>query len=366
MQRNALTDAWSFLRSYFSPNPSYLIFFVTAACNARCRHCFYRTEIESADVLKELKFEEIEAISRSLPDLIYLSIGGGEPFLRADLARIVEYFYRHSNLQYCNIVTNGFYTDRVIKTVETVLAACPRLRLKVQVSIDDFEKEHDEYRGVPGIYAKAVETVGQLSARFREKEPRFTLDIATCLTRTNKARVNELHAHLRHELRFDNYQFLYPRGNAASAAEKDVSPAEYEAAVELMERHDFRLNNNPLLSAVNRAAKRGILAFLKRDEHPWDCLAAGKFASITERGVLQPCEMLRQIQPGYDSDIGDLRSFGFNVPAALAAAKGREVAAYIKRTKCRCSFECAANCNVVFSKKKALGVIWDRLAGRTE
>lgn len=366
MPRNALTDALSFLRSYFSRHPSYLIFFVTAACNARCKHCFYRTEIESADVLKELKPAEIEKISRSLPDLIYLSIGGGEPFVRADLAQLVESFYRNSNLLYCNIVTNGFYTDRVVETVETVLQRCPRLRLKVQVSIDDFEKEHDEYRGVPGIYGKAVETVRRLSDRFREKEPRFTLDIATCLTRTNKSRVNDLHALLRRELRFDNYQFLYPRGSAAVAAEKDVTPAEYKAAVELMERHDFRRNNNPLLSSVNRAAKRGILAFLERDAHPWDCLAGGKFASITERGMLQPCEMLRQIQPGFDSDIADLRAFDFNVPAALAAAKGREVAAYIKRTLCRCSFECAANCNVVFSKKEALRVIWDRFAGRTE
>lgn len=364
--RNAVTDAVSFLRSYFSSKPSYLIYFVTAVCNARCKHCFYWAEIESANARNELKLEEIAKIARSLDPLIYLSIGGGEPFLRSDLTQVVETYYRNSSLQYLNIVTNGFYTERVMKTVAALLVSCPRLKIKIQVSIDDFEKAHDEYRAVPGIYRKALDTIRQLSEKFRSKEPRFTLDIATCITKSNKAHVAELHDHLRGELEFDNYQLLYPRGNAEVAAEKDVTPAEYEAAVELMERHDFHRNNNPILSAVNRVAKRGILDFLKEDKHPWDCLAGKKFVSITERGILQPCEVLHQMTPAYDSDLADLRQYDFSVTAALAGEKAREVVDYIKRTRCRCSFECASNCNVVFAKRNAAGVIKDWLIGKTD
>jgi MoaA/NifB/PqqE/SkfB family radical SAM enzyme len=363
--RNVVVDAANFLRSYFSGRPSYLIFFITAVCNARCKHCFYWAEIESANARLELRLEEIVKIARSLKPLIYLSIGGGEPFLRPDLTQVVEAYYENSSLQYLNIVTNGFYTERVLKTVEALLLSCPRLKIKIQVSIDDFEKAHDEYRAVPGIYRKALETIRQLSERFRSKEPRFTLDVATCITKSNKAHVTELHDQLRRELRFDNYQLLYPRGNAEVAAEKDVTPAEYEVAVELLERHDFHRNNNPILSAVNRAARRGILDFLKEDKHPWNCLAGTKFASITERGVLQPCEVLHQMVPGHDSDLGDLRQFDFNVAAALDGQKARKVVDYIRETKCRCSFECASNCNVVFAKKNAVAVLKDWLVGKT-
>ncbi len=364
-RRNAVSDAVSFLESYLSPHPSYLILFVTAACNARCKHCFYWSEIESANPREELKLDEIAKIAKSLSPLIYLTIAGGEPFLRPDLAQVVETFYRDSGLLYLNIVTNGHYTERVVKTVEALLLGCPRLKIKIQVSIDDFEKEHDAYRAVPGIYRKAMDTIGTLSGRFRSREPRFTLDIATCITRSNKSRIAELHDHLRSGPAFDNYQLLYPRGNAESAEEKEVTPAEYQAAVELMARHEFHRNNNPLLSAVNRVARRGILDFLVEDRHPWECLAGRKFISITERGVLQPCEVLHQLQPSYDSDLGDLRRFDFNVTAALADRKAREVVDYIKRTKCRCSFECAANCNVVFAKKNAVRVVVDRLLGKT-
>lgn len=364
MPRTALGDAFNFLRSYFSDKASYLIFFVTAVCNARCKHCFYWAEIGSADARKELKPEEIAKMAKSLSPLIYLSIGGGEPFLRSDLADVVETFYREAGLQYVNVVTNGFYTDRVLKTVDRLLETCPRLKVKIQVSIDDFEKAHDEYRGVPGIYKKAVETIARLSEK-RKSQPRFTLDVATCITKSNKGHVTRLHDQLRKELEFDNYQLLYPRGNAEVMTEKDVTPAEYEAAVELMEKHDFHRNHNPLLSAVNRVAKRGILDFLKDDRQPWGCLAGTKFVSVTERGILQPCEVLHQMVPSYDSDMADLRKFDFDVAAAQKSPKGREVVDYIEKTRCRCSFECGANCNVVFDKKNAAGVVKDWLVGKT-
>ena len=50
-------------------------------------------------------------------------------------------------------------------------------------------------------------------------------------------------------------------------------------------------------------------------------------------------------------------------PDRPIAAKGREVAAYIRDTKCRCSFECAANCSVVFSKLRALEIFKTMLLG---
>ncbi len=280
MTRNPLTDGLHFLRSYFSSGPSYLIFFVTAVCNARCKHCFYWEEIASANAKKELKLPEIEKIAKSL-DLIYLSIGGGEPFLRSDLADIVEVFYRRSGLLYCNIVTNGFYTDRTLKVVSAIRERCPRLKLKIQISLDDFEKEHDAYRKVPGIFSKAVATLQALS-KIRAQDKRFNLDIATCMTKSNKDRAAKLYDAMREEADFDYYQFLYPRGSAEHPEEKEVSPDEWLAALDHAHARDFRKNHNPILTAVNKIAKKGIYRFLKNDEHVWDCLA-GKSSSRSPR-----------------------------------------------------------------------------------
>ena len=362
MIRNFITESFHFLRSYFSGQPSYLIYFVTAVCNARCKHCFYWEEIASAKARSELKIEEIEKIAKSMK-LIYLSIGGGEPFIRKDLGEVIESFYNYSGLLYCNVVTNGFYTERIIQVMEYITEHCPRLKVKIQVSFDDFEKEHDEYRKVPGIYKKAMNSLKILSSELRELNPLFNLDIATCITKSNKKHVTDLYDHMRNQVDFDYYQFLYPRGNAEFSEEKEVTPAEYAKALEHIHARDFRRNHNPILSAVNKIAKAGIFRFLEKDEHPWDCLAGSKFLSLTEKGMLQPCEVLGQKEPSYDSDFGNLRDFDYDVRKVLAAQKSRDVVKYIQESKCRCSFECAANCNVVFAKKEALRVVRSMLTG---
>src|SRR3989338_3896529 len=84
-------------RAYWSSVlPTYMVFFVTARCNARCEHCFYWREVESADSSLELSFSEIKKISGNLPGLAQISLTGGEPFLRKDFSEIIKVFYQLS------------------------------------------------------------------------------------------------------------------------------------------------------------------------------------------------------------------------------------------------------------------------------
>lgn len=352
MRRSLLGRGLHFLRSYLSAEPSYLILFATARCNARCPHCFYRREIDAADAKAELNLSELAEVAASLPRLIYLSIGGGEPFLREDLSGIVRAFYERSGILYCNVVTNGFFTDRAAAFARQVLADCPDLRLKIQVSFDDYAAPHDERRRVPGLHARASETLRRLRAAALGSGGRLQLDAATCLTRSNKAHAAALVEDMRRSLDFDYHQILYPRGAAEDPREMEVAVGEYEAA--LARADALNAKGSPLLAAVNRTAREGILRFLKTGEQPWPCLAGGKFVSITERGILQPCEVLKGLRPDFASDIADLRAHGFDVGAALSTPQARDVRAFIRDTRCRCSFECAANCNVVFSSREAL------------
>ena len=92
-----LENTYQLSNSIVSDEPSYMVLFVTAVCNARCGFCFYWEEIESAKAKLELTLEDYEKISFNLNHLYYLSIGGGEPFMRPDLPEIVAYFYKNSN-----------------------------------------------------------------------------------------------------------------------------------------------------------------------------------------------------------------------------------------------------------------------------
>ena len=152
-------------RGLFTSAHSYMIFFVTARCNARCEFCFYWEEIESAASRRELKLEEIDKITQKLKHLLYLSIGGGEPFLRKDLADIVSLFYRNCKTRIVNITTNGLQPARTEALVERMLEENPNLFLKVGISLDALGDKHDEMRKVPGTFANVRETHAAVTQR---------------------------------------------------------------------------------------------------------------------------------------------------------------------------------------------------------
>ncbi len=116
--------------------PLNLIFFITSKCNARCRHCFFWREINKSEV--RLTLPEIEKIAKSVPSLLALSLTGGEPFLRADLAEIASIFSRFTSIANLQIPTNGFLTEQIVKTSREILEHCRQdIRIVVGVSLDD-------------------------------------------------------------------------------------------------------------------------------------------------------------------------------------------------------------------------------------
>ena len=79
-----------------NPNlPSYLTFYVNNICQLRCDMCFYWDSMQKKTI--QLTTEQIEKLAKSLPNLIQLSVTGGEPTLRKDLPEVVKIFCSTSN-----------------------------------------------------------------------------------------------------------------------------------------------------------------------------------------------------------------------------------------------------------------------------
>ncbi|HZL99481.1 MAG TPA: radical SAM protein, partial [Planctomycetota bacterium] len=76
--------------------PLHLTLFVTGACNARCRHCFHWKEVAAG--VPGPRVQDVERLADSaarLGPLLWVSFGGGEPFLRRDLPALARAFGRH-------------------------------------------------------------------------------------------------------------------------------------------------------------------------------------------------------------------------------------------------------------------------------
>src|SRR3989338_1105886 len=100
-----------------------LTFFVTTKCNAKCKHCFYWESLNQK--IDELSLDEIKKISSTMPEFPVLSISGGEPYLRLDLAEICEVFYNQNKVKEIYIPTNSLLLSNVKKITESMLKKCP-------------------------------------------------------------------------------------------------------------------------------------------------------------------------------------------------------------------------------------------------
>ncbi|MGW8180210.1 MAG: radical SAM protein, partial [bacterium] len=322
-------------------------------CNARCPMCFYWEEIESANAKLELRLEEYEKISQNLNHLYYLSIGGGEPFTRKDLPQIVETFYRNSRTRVVTVATNGGFPDRVQVYVEYLREQCPDIQMRIQVSIDNLHEKHDQNRKLKGLFGKLLETCRVIEA-MKEAGAPLMFSIGTVLTPLNRDDLKDLRGFLDEHITYDDLSLIYPRGNAKDPTYKNVTLSEYRQAKKTFDSTRASAGSFArLYSAIDRQAKRGIEGFLEQgpEGYPWTCVAGRKMVTLTEKGLLTPCEMLYQIKPEIDSNLGNVRDYDYDILEMLAADKAKELRHYIEATHCSCSYECAALCNVVFHKK---------------
>ncbi len=134
-------------RLYKENIPVIVSWAITYKCNARCQYC----ENWTCPTDKELTREEIMAVIDDLAAMgtAVISLTGGEPLLRPDLADIIDHAV-HRKI-YVSVNTNGILVSQHLP----VLKKADR----VTVSFDGPEAVHDSIRGpgTHGLVLKAIE-----------------------------------------------------------------------------------------------------------------------------------------------------------------------------------------------------------------
>jgi MoaA/NifB/PqqE/SkfB family radical SAM enzyme len=93
-------------------------------------------------------------VIRNLPEMFFVNITGGEPFVRQDLPAIVGELRKKARR--IVISTNGFFTQRIIEL-------CGKFPdLGIRISIEGLEAANDKIRGIPEGYRRTQETLKKL------------------------------------------------------------------------------------------------------------------------------------------------------------------------------------------------------------
>ena len=364
-----LADRYSHLaKSYLAMDSvSYLILYVTSRCNLKCNMCFYADSL-NAPTGDGLSLEEMEKVSKSLPNLMQLTMTGGEPFLRRELATIIGYFCDNSGARSITIPTNGTYTDLTEKVMREVLAKYPATTFKLGLSLDATKDLHNKIRGWDGSFDKIVATHALLR-RLQEEFDNLIVTMTCVISSFNVHEAEAIADMYVDEFPADDWTFQLTRGVPKDLAAKAVPPDEYERAVDFLEARKRdkigRLGaTRRMVRKLGTRTRRIVAETAKNNTFQVNCVAGKRLVILYDTGVLTPCEILETmdlpeaVRKEHNGFVyGNVRDYGCDVQKAVDSPLGRKLSDFILRTQCRCTFECAIIASIFYQPSELLKTV---------
>lgn len=334
--------------------PINLTLYVTNRCNANCRHCFYKSELNIKR--EELSLEQIRKIAKSLRyRLQTLMISGGEPFLRDDIVEICRIFLQENKTRRITIDTNGMLINKIISNVKEILALNPET-LHIQISLDGPEGMHDRMRGIKGCYEKAVSTLNQLEA-IRDK--RLQLSIMTTICKINSSVLPAFAEQMAKEHPAVLHKFNIVRGartgtfalpaditSGLDTEEEQMDVEDMEALFNKIEKSVSK-NMDEIWQKAQKLKWERCIELLKTKKKICECLAGYTLGVIYSNGDVTLCEPAKPF--------ANLKDFDYNFYKLWNSEKANEMR---KKTRsCYCIHPCNLLDSMAYDSKTIMRLI---------
>ena len=327
--------------------PLNLTLSISFKCNSRCKTCnIYK---KSSD---ELSLAEWKRIFKSVgKSPFWVTVSGGEPFLRSDILEIVCALYDHCRPSIINIPTNGILMKQIPRIVEKIALHCKKTQIVINLSIDEIGERHDAIRGVRGNYSKAQETFRRLKDL---KKPNLSIGIHSVISKFNATRIPEIYRQIR---------FLDPDSYITEIAEERVElntinagiTPEYEdyasavdfLAKKLQEDHFSRVGK--ITRAFRLEYYKMVKQVLKEHRQIIPCYAGFASAQIAPDGNVWMCCI--KAEP-----VGNLRDVDYEFKDIWFSEKAEIMRKIIKKEECYCPLANASYTNMLHNLKMLLRV----------
>ena len=334
--------------------PAEITFFVTAACNFRCRHCFNLEKIEKANSQDELSVKEIEKITQTIPSFIRLSLSGGEPFFRTDLVQVCRAFYENCHVKFISIPTNASLTEKIVSDVRQIAESCPKLFLHISLSVDGLREKRDYIVGRKNTTVSLLKTAQELK-KLQESEPNLSLGVITTQSPDNEKQLNEIYEFCLKTLKIDNFGFniarIYSKNKVGTTANLGI----YEKFTQkLIGNKGSLMFNFPLSSffiAKRNMVFRQVLKTHQEKKYQTPCFSGNLRVVIDEVGNVYPCETLQYCPDQQNFLMGNLRDYDLNFKKLFFSPRAQKIKNYIKKIRCFCAHECDLETNILFNSK---------------
>lgn len=305
---------------------------ITEGCNSRCKTC----NIWKIKPKNELTLIEYKKIFESLGSLFWVTVAGGEPFLRKDMKDIVVSLYKKTNPRFLTIPTNAILTEKIIRDTKYIIKRCPDLELVINLSLDGVGNLHDKIRGVKGNFQKVLETYYALKEINSKK---LTIGINTVISKHNINHMKELYDFVTKNLKPDSYVCEVAENRARlHNLGLDLTP-HYKEILKFFVRKLKKGKNG-----VPELIKNLRINFYKHliDEEALDCYAGYASANIQSKGDVWICDHKK-------NRIGNLRRTNYDFKKIWFSEKADEERSKVKKCKHKCklvnAFYTSTMCN---------------------
>ena len=336
--------------------PPFVTLYVTTRCDERCIHCFYWDELNPKPNV-DFTLAEFERTLGSMGEIFNLFVGGGEPFLRADLAEIVLAAHRTNGVANVYVPTNGQHTERVMSTLARVLPRAAGLRFHLNLSVDHVdEHEHDRIRGKQGAYRRLLKTADAVKS-LRRTYPNLILHTLTTVMRDNQSEILRIHEELKRRFEPDGTSYNYCRGNPLDDAQTEVDPQIYRELANRVEqdRRAGRVREGAfgaLNHSLDEQVRSSVEKTVTEGRAQFSCVAGRLACVIYSNGDVTECETKNSL-------VGNLRDANYDFPSLWFSEKAKSIAADAA-DGCHCTHECGHYASTIYSAK-----LLTRVVGRT-
>jgi MoaA/NifB/PqqE/SkfB family radical SAM enzyme len=315
------------LRNYRNlPSPPFLILFINSICNQKCEHCFYWKNLNRRD---DLTTEELFALSRSLGRIENLNLSGGEPFLRPEFGEICRQFIRHNKVRQIYVPTNGYFTDRTVKQITETLKEKSLDLFVAEISLDGLGEFHNQFRGSPGAFDKAMETYEAL-AKLQEGDQRLRIHSISTATEVNMDEIRRLTTYLFDRCpKMDHHNLALIRGDRKNPSLHGPSLNEYQRLYEYVRRLWTSREEGRYGSVVEPMLQWAKSQTAATQSQVVPCRAGRLNAVVYSNGDVSVCES--------HAPLGNLREKSF--PEIWASPEAETLRRSIAAKECYCTNE---------------------------
>ena len=347
-----------------TPGPVVLTHSVTSMCTSLCKTCHIGREyLKNPRIAKnDLRIDEIERVYKSIGEIYFFNISGGEPFMRKDLPQIVDHAMTYLKPSVLHTPTNALMPKQIEKGVREIMEVLKKhnsnITFKVKPSFDGIGTDHDRVRGVKGNFEKLKETVTMLK-ELKEEYPNLHVGLGTVISKFNMDKIDEISTYA-HNWKVDAYiNEIAENRTEMFNVNDDITPSgdDYRRISEMFSsKIRANLRGKSRLTRVMQAFRLVYYELasqiVKEKRQVIPCYAGLTNVHLNAVGDVWPCCTL-----GYDKPMGNVRDLDYDFKALWHSKQANDVRRYIKDRNCACPLANVYYSNILLNTKSMFKVV---------